>query len=159
MPFNLNLAGSVPDSICLLADCCVADESSVFEEEESMDCLDSKHSFYLDLKSISEDNDTYNDDGVQKIKIVYDDDSYIFSNDTAITVAATFSDSSVGNASIDSEECFANKVKQPVLILKGQKLCPPDMKRLSLSARPTRLALYAVGVFFEYYLTLALLAR
>ena len=46
------------------------------------------HSFCLDLKSISESNDTYNDNSVQKIKIVYDDDSYIFSNDTATTVAA-----------------------------------------------------------------------
>ena len=65
----------MPDSIFLPADCCVADDSSVFEEEESMDCSDSEQSFHLDLKSISTDNNTYNDNGVQKIKIVYDDDS------------------------------------------------------------------------------------
>ena len=120
----MHFAGSVPDFICLPADCCVADDSSVFEEEESTNCSDSEHSFCLDLKSISESNDTYNDNSVQKIKIVYDDDSYIFSNDTATTVAATFSDSSVGNASIESEECFQNQVEQPVFNFKGPKVMP-----------------------------------
>jgi hypothetical protein len=119
----------VPDFICLPADCCVADDSSVFEEEESTNCSDSEHSFCLDLKSISESNDTYNDNSVQKIKIVYDDDSYNFSNDTATTVAATFSDSSVGNASIlNQKNAFKTRLNNLFLILRDQKLCPQDMK-------------------------------
>jgi hypothetical protein len=125
----LHFAGSVPDFICLLADCCVADDSSVFEEKESTNCSDSEHSFCLDLKSISESNDTYNDNSVQKIKIVYDDDSYNFSNDTATTVAATFSDSSVGNASIlNQKNAFKTRLNNLFLILRDQKLCPQDMK-------------------------------
>jgi hypothetical protein len=99
--------GSVPNFICL--------PGSLLSLKRKSQWI-----FYLDLKSIiSADNDTYNDNSVQKIKIVYNDDSYIFSNDTATTFAATFSDSSVGNTSIDSEECFQNKVEQPVFIKKN----------------------------------------
>jgi hypothetical protein len=65
----------------------------------------------------------------------------------------------LGTQALIQKNAFKTRLSNLFLIFKGQKLFPQDTKHLLLSARPTQLALYAVGVFFEYYSTLALLAR
>jgi hypothetical protein len=57
----------------------------------------------------------------------------------------------LGTQALIQKNSFKTRLNNLFLILKGQKLCPQDTKCLLLSARPTQLALYAVGVFFEYY--------
>jgi hypothetical protein len=91
--------------------------------------LDSEQSFHLDFLNVNESIDE-TDNTLEKYfsndknKIMYDDDSYIFSNATATTTAATFSDDSVGNASIATEECFQAEVDQPQFNYRGPKVMP-----------------------------------
>jgi hypothetical protein len=107
----------------------VDDSSCVDEYVCASDCLGSKQSFHLEStnNSINGTDNTETDFYFDKVKtkIVYDDTSiFSFSNDTATTVAATYSDASVGNASIASEECFQGEVDQPQFNYRGPKVVP-----------------------------------
>jgi hypothetical protein len=124
--------GNVPDFITVLADCRfeAEDDSSCVDESShaSRDCSRSEQSFHLEInvnKSIDEKNNALdNYFSNDKNKIMYDDDSYIFSNATATTTVATFSDDSVRNASIATEECFQGEVDQPQFNYCGPKVVP-----------------------------------
>jgi len=112
----LHLAGSVPEFICLPADCCLAEDSSDDESVSvrSMDCSDTEPPFELHLDdnvSSTEDDKYPSTFAKHKIQITYDDNSFVSTN-TATTADATYSDASVGNASIASEECFAGRGRQ-----------------------------------------------
>jgi hypothetical protein len=56
------------------------------------------------------------------MRVTYDDDSFVFSTNTATTADATYSDASVGNANIASEECFAGEEDRPQYSYKGPKI-------------------------------------
>ena len=121
--------GSVPRFISLPTDCMFDDSSSVGESVCASDCSGYEQSFHLESNdnSINGTDDTENEFYFDKVKqkIVYDDTSiFSFSNDTATTVAATYSDASVGNASIASEECFQGEVDQPQFNYRGPKVVP-----------------------------------
>ena len=58
------------------------------------------------------------------MKIEYDEDSIIFSDHTATTVEAGSSDESVGNATIETEECFETEVETPRFNFTGPKVVP-----------------------------------
>jgi hypothetical protein len=121
---TLHEPGNVPETVCLPADCMAVDSSD--DESVCLDDSNREHPYTFDLKSINVENNTspsFNKD----IKIIYDDDSYLFSDGTATTAAVTFSDNSVGNASIesfDTMECYQGEADQPLFNYKGPKVMP-----------------------------------
>ena len=110
----------MPECICFSSDCSIDDEVS---------CSDSEQQYTFKLESIDDtkddivNNDIINDDDIKKI--VYDDDSFCFTDNTATTAAATFSDEdSAGNASFISFECFQGEDETPQFNYRGPKVLP-----------------------------------
>ena len=117
---SVSFAGNVPECICFSSDCSIDDEVS---------CSDSEQQYTFKLESIDDtkddivNNDIINDDDIKKI--VYDDDSFCFTDNTATTAAATFSDEdSAGNASFISFECFQGEDETPQFNYRGPKVLP-----------------------------------
>ena len=113
---SVSFAGDVPECICFPSDCCIDDEAS---------CSDIDQLYTLNLKSIDDSNTVATIDNNSIKKLVYDDDSFVFTDITATTVAATFSDEdSAGNASLDSFECFQGEDETPQFNYRGPKVLP-----------------------------------
>ena len=117
---SVSFAGNVPECICFSSDCSIDDEVS---------CSDSEQQYTFKLEGIDDtnddivNNDIINDDNIKKI--VYDDDSFCFTDNTATTAAATFSDEdSAGNASFISFECFQGEDETPQFNYCGPKVLP-----------------------------------
>jgi hypothetical protein len=67
---------------------------------------------------------------------------------------ATYSDVSVGNASIASEECFQGEEEKPQYNYKGPKVMPTRETPVTILTANTIGTLHTVGASSESYLTL-----
>ena len=102
----------------------------LFDECFDAPSLDFNHKTNIDVENnIFNSNDenisNLNQSFKTKCQIVYDDDSFVFSQRTDTTVETdSSSDESVGNATIKTEECFEVDVDTPLFNFTGPKVVP-----------------------------------